>query len=108
VPLADERLSELAGRIVGIHGIVAVLLGGTRARGEHRPESDVDLGLYYRPPLDIAALGALARDVGGPRAQVTAPGGWGPWVDGGGWLDIDGEDVDWIYRDADPCPGGVV
>jgi predicted nucleotidyltransferase len=74
VPLSDERLSELADRLVGISGIVAVLLGGSRARGEHLPESDVDLGLYYRPSLDIAALGALARDVSGPWAQVTPPG----------------------------------
>ncbi len=25
----------------------------------------------------------------------------GPWVDGGGWLHIGGEEVDWIYRDLD-------
>src|SRR3712207_8687536 len=35
------------------------------------------------------------------EAVVTAPGGWGPWVDGGGWLTIDGSAVDWIYRDLD-------
>jgi hypothetical protein len=39
--------------------------------------------------------------VAGPSAAVTAPGGWGPWVDGGGWLRIDGHAVDWIYRDLD-------
>jgi hypothetical protein len=72
------------------------------------PESDVDLGIYYRDDLDIAALGALAREVAGPDAQVTKRGEWGPWVDGGGWLVIggdkqagDGLHVDWIYRDVD-------
>jgi hypothetical protein len=39
--------------------------------------------------------------VAGASAVVTAPGGWGPWVDGGGWLRIDGDPVDWIYRDLD-------
>jgi len=43
----------------------------------------------------------LARAVAGPSAQLTAPGEWGPWVDGGGWLTIGGGAVDWIYRDVD-------
>jgi len=80
---------------------VGVLLGGSRARGEHTPESDYDLGLYYRRPLDVHALGHLARDVAEPEASVTLPGEWGPWVDGGGWLHIGGAAVDWIYRDLD-------
>lgn len=61
----------------------------------------MDLGVYHRPPLDVAALGELARSPAGPGAQVTAPGASGPWVDGGAWLQIDGTAVDWIYRDAD-------
>jgi hypothetical protein len=32
---------------------------------------------------------------------VTRPGEWGRWVDGGGWLHIDGTAVDWLYRDLD-------
>lgn len=81
--------------------MIGVLLGGSRARGEHTPESDFDLGLYYRPPLDIDALQDLARILDGPEASVTRPGEWGPWVDGGGWLHIGGTAVDWLYRDLD-------
>lgn len=77
------------------------MLGGSRASGTHTPDSDVDLGLYYRPPLDVDALGALAREVAGPAATVTQPGAWGPWVDGGAWLHVDGTAVDWIYRDVE-------
>jgi len=84
-----------------VPGVLGVVLGGSRARRDHTPESDTDLGLYYRRPLDTEALDALAKRVGGPSAAVTEPGGWGPWVDGGGWLRIDGEPVDWIYRDLD-------
>jgi hypothetical protein len=101
VALSDARLGELAARLVEVPGVVGVLLGGSRARGTHTPESDTDLGLYYQPPLDVGALGELARTVAGPRAQVTEPGEWGPWVDGGGWLTVDGCAVDWIYRDLD-------
>ena len=77
------------------------MLGGSRARGDHHSDSDYDLGLYYRPPLDVVGLRALAAELAGPHAEVTEPGGWGPWVDGGGWLGIDGQAVDWIYRDLD-------
>jgi len=101
-------LDALAERLTSVDGVVGVVLGGSRARGEHVPESDVDLGIYYRDDLDIAALGALAREVAGPDAQVTKRGELGPWVDGGGWLVIggdkqagDGLHVDWIYRDVD-------
>ena len=87
------RLTELAGELTAVPGVVGVVLGGSRARGDHTPESDTDLGLYYRRPLDTEALNAVAGRFGG---RVTEPGGWGPWVDGGAWLRIDGEPVDWI------------
>jgi hypothetical protein len=95
----DER--EIAARLVGVDGVVAVALGGSRARGTHRPDSDVDLGLYYRGRLDVDALRAYAGTLTGVPVEVTDPGGWGPWVDGGAWLTVDGVRVDWIYRDLD-------
>jgi len=93
--------AAVAERLVAVGGVVAVLLGGSRARGEHHPDSDVDLGVYYRPALDVEGLAALAREVAGPDTTVTHPGDWGPWVDGGAWLSIDGVAVDWVYRDVD-------
>jgi len=103
--LDEQRLQGLAAEIVEVEGVVGVALGGSRARGEHTPESDVDLGLYYRQPLSVEALRAVARRVVGPAAVLTDPGEWGPWVDGGGWLRIDGVAVDWIYRDLDRVRG---
>ncbi|WP_331745401.1 nucleotidyltransferase domain-containing protein [Kitasatospora sp. NBC_01300] len=87
----------MANRLAEVPGVVGVMLGGSRARGEHRPDSDWDLGVYYRGGLDLAALRALA----GPGVEVAGPGGWGPWVNGGAWLHVDGVAVDWILRDVD-------
>jgi Nucleotidyltransferase domain len=99
--LDDQTLQDLANELVRVAGVVGVVLGGSRARGEHTPQSDVDLGLYYRQPLDLPHLRSLAQQVAGPTAQLTDRGGWGQWVDGGGWLRIDDTAVDWIYRDLD-------
>lgn len=93
----NEVIKEMAVRLAEVPGVRGVMLGGSRARGEHRPESDWDLGVYYRGDLDLAALGALA----GPDVEVAGPGGWGPWVNGGAWLRVDGVAVDWILRDLD-------
>ncbi|GAA2749864.1 DUF4037 domain-containing protein [Kitasatospora cinereorecta] len=90
-------IEDMARRLAQVPGVVGVLLGGSRARGEHRSESDWDLGVYYRGGLDLAALRALA----GPDVEVAAPGDWGPWVNGGAWLRVDGVAVDWILRDLD-------
>jgi hypothetical protein len=90
-------LERIAARLAEVDGVVGVCLGGSRARGTHLPGSDVDLGLYYDRPLDVAALRALA----GPDHHVTEPGEWGPWVDGGAWLTVDDSAVDWIFRELD-------
>ncbi len=84
-------------------GVVAVVLGGSRARGTATPESDVDLGLYYDAacPPSRERLNALAREIDDhrPDGAVTAFGEWGPWINGGAWLTIDGVHVDWLFRD---------
>jgi hypothetical protein len=75
-----------------------VALGGSWARGEARPDSDVDLGLYYRPdsPPDVGDLRRLARELDDrhPPDSVSEIGEWGPWINGGGWLRIAGRPVD--------------
>jgi hypothetical protein len=99
--IGADRLGDLVRRLTAVGGVVGVVLGGSRARGTHTAASDVDLGIYYRPPLDVAGLGVVARDFAGADAVVTDPGAWGPWVDGGAWLRIDDTAVDWIYRNVD-------
>jgi hypothetical protein len=98
-------LARVLAQVDGIHGIEAIVLGGSRATGSSTPASDIDIGLYYRRsnPPDIDALRSAAQRLDDRhRADlVTDLGGWGPWIDGGGWLTIEGLHVDLLYRDLD-------
>jgi predicted nucleotidyltransferase len=94
----DERFAALvAERAAAIPGVLAIALGGSRALGEHRPDSDWDFGLYYRGRIDPADVRAL-----GWEGTVFAPGEWGGGVmNGGAWLTVHGRRVDLHYRDLD-------
>ncbi|MFI0976969.1 nucleotidyltransferase domain-containing protein [Streptomyces sp. NPDC021093] len=95
----------MAERLAAVPGVHAVALGGSRARGAHRPDSDWDLGVYYRGEPDIVQLASLAAEFTGKPVEVAGPGGWGPWVNGGAWLSVEGTAVDWILRDLDRVEG---
>lgn len=93
MPRFAERL---AARLAEIPGVVAVTLGGSRATGTHRVDSDWDFGLYYRGTIDPDDVRSL-----GWAGQVFGPGDWGRLVNGGAWLQVDGQAVDLVYRDLD-------
>jgi predicted nucleotidyltransferase len=94
----DERfLTATADRLAALPAVEAVSLGGSRAQGIHRPDSDWDLAVYYRGAFDPQAL----RDTGW-AGEVSEIGGWGGGVfNGGAWLRVDGRRVDVHYRDLD-------
>lgn len=97
-------VSSLVERLASIRGVVAVVLGGSHARGRALPGSDVDLGLLYveADPFSISEIRELAAafdDTGAP--VVTDYFGWGRWVNGGAWLTIRGQRVDLLYRSLD-------
>ncbi len=100
-PGQRELVSSLAERLGAVRGVRAVVLGGSYARGRAQPGSDIDLGLFYSEvdPFSIQSLRELAEkvnDTAGP--VVTDFYGWGPWVNGGAWLTVGGQRVDFIYR----------
>lgn len=102
---SDPLLMRIVPRLAEVPGVVAIVLGGSRARGTATEASDYDIGLYYGPgaALDTEALLAVARElVDDPTsAAVTAVGEWGPRIVGGGWLSIERRKVDLLYRSID-------
>jgi predicted nucleotidyltransferase len=104
-PMTDiqQLIDEVVDRVRQVEGVCAVALGGSRAQGTHTEGSDIDVGIYYHPqrPMDLAALGEAAKAIDDEHRDdlVTDFGGWGPWMNGGGWLKVRGIALDFIYRD---------
>jgi len=93
----DAFVRHVGDCLAGLPGVEAVTLGGSRAEGTSRPDSDWDFSLYYRGWFEPRAL----RDVGWP-GEVSEFGGWGGDVfNGGAWLEIDGRRSVVHYRDLD-------
>ncbi|MET7485636.1 nucleotidyltransferase domain-containing protein [Streptomyces sp. NPDC005538] len=94
-------LDTTADRLAALPAVTAVALGGSRAQGTQRPDSDWDLAVYYRGPFDPADLRAI-----GWEGEASEVGGWGGGVfNGGAWLTVDGRRVDVHYRDLDVVEG---
>jgi len=70
---------HVAERLSSVPGVTAVALGGSRAAGTQRPDSDWDFSLYYRGRFDPQDLRAL-----GWPGEISRIGGWGGGVFNGG------------------------
>src|SRR5215831_17603632 len=103
-PTQVELVSSLSKRLGAIQGVAAVVLGGSQARGRAQPGSDIDLGVLYSEtnPFLIQSVRDLAGDVNDTAGPVvTGFYEWGPWVNGGAWLTIAGQRVDFVYRNIE-------
>jgi hypothetical protein len=101
IALLDTITFDLA----NIPGVTAVVLGGSYARGTARPESDIDVALYYAEssPPEIEALRRCAEKISIPNHPPTVAGyyKWGPWVNGGAWIRTSAGKLDLLYRNTD-------
>jgi predicted nucleotidyltransferase len=102
---AAAAIDRVVAELSALPGVAGIVLGGSRARGTAAPDSDVDLGLYYlpreRPDFDtLLAVAARLDDRGQPTGGGTY-GEWGPWINGGVWLQVGGFKTDILLRDAD-------
>jgi hypothetical protein len=97
-PLINELVNGL--KVVG--GVKAIVLGGSRADDTHRPDLDFDIGIYYQDQneFDLEQIKTFSNTINDTfTPTVTAVGEWGRWVNGGAWLTIRGQKVDFLYRD---------
>jgi predicted nucleotidyltransferase len=99
----ESLIQQIVAEVKRVEGVRGIVLGGSRAKGTHTSSSDIDLGIYYHPdsPPDLNHLSEIATQLDDEhRAEVvTGIGGWGPWINGGGWLRIQSTPVDFLYRD---------
>lgn len=85
-----------------VQGVNAIALGGSQSRGEADQQSDYDIGVYYNADLlDTAALAQCLKELddGHKNDLLNPPGQWGPWINGGAWLTLDGTPIDILLRD---------
>jgi hypothetical protein len=85
--------------------IAAVVLGGSYARGTARADSDLDVGLYYseESPPDVETIRVLAEKLSITDRAPTVTGfcEWGPWVNGGAWIQTSAGKADLLYRNIE-------
>ncbi|MCU1585513.1 MAG: polymerase subunit beta [Microbacteriaceae bacterium] len=86
----------VADSLAGLPGVDGVALGGSRAQGTNRPDSDWDFAVYYRDGFDPESVRAL-----GWSGNLTGLGGWGPIFNGGGAVCLEGRRIDIHYRDLE-------
>jgi predicted nucleotidyltransferase len=115
----DSVLERVVGRLGDVDGVVGLALGGSRARGGASAGADIDVGIYYReqaaPDLDALRAAAADLDDRGKPDGFGAYGEWGPWINGGAWLRVEGFKTDFLFREIgrveavlDACESGQV
>lgn len=113
----DKLIVDIVTKLKATSGLKAIVLGGSRADNSNRLDSDIDLGLYYdnQDKFDLGAVKKLASEINDtPNPLVTSLGEWGRWVNGGAWLTVKDQRVDFLYRDLNfikeiiqECKNGV-
>ena len=97
-------LNDMLGQVSRIKGVAAIVLGGSYASRTQRPDSDLDIGIYYREesPFDIPDIKRVANILAsGGDATVTQFYEWGAWVNGGAWIHTPQGKMDFLYRNIE-------
>jgi hypothetical protein len=103
-PQKVRLLADIAASLARVPNVVAVALGGSYARGTDVPASDLDIGIYYREaePFRVDDIRQIAQAFSASGAPtVTDFYEWGPFVNGGAWIDNAVCKVDFLYRNLD-------
>ncbi|WP_185218299.1 nucleotidyltransferase domain-containing protein [Sphingobacterium mizutaii] len=84
-----------------VEHVSAVVLGGSYATGRANADSDIDIGIYYHEnnPFDIKEIESIAKKYAKDNIPtVTDFYEWGPWVNGGAWIQTEAGKIDFLYR----------
>jgi hypothetical protein len=102
LPLSKfELLRATVAALAAVDGVAAVVLGGSYARGTAHSGSDLDVGVYYSEaaPFAVADIRRVAGQLSaGGAPVVTDFYEWGPWVNGGAWIQTTAGKLDFLYR----------
>ena len=105
IPAAKSALlDQIVAALKTVPDMAAIALGGSHARGTHTPYSDLDIGLYYceAGPFEIEAIRTIARRFASHgEPTVTGLYEWGPFVNGGAWIENSTCKIDFLYRNLD-------
>ena len=117
--IIENILNDITVELKNIHGVIGVVIGGSRARGTNHQDSDIDIGIYYDESegFNVTDVDKIATKLDDENRKnlVSSLGEWGPWVNAGGWLTVQGYHVDFILRDIkrvskviDDCLNGKI
>lgn len=101
----QKLLADITNELKLIYGVKAIVLGGSYAVGLATENSDLDIGIYYsaQHPFDIKEIKRVAEKFADNNQQPTVTGfyEWGPWVNGGAWINTPIGEVDFLYKNID-------
>lgn len=95
---AEALIERVAGLFAGLPEVQAVALGGSRVGAASDQASDIDLYVFTRREISLAARAGLVEAAGGASTANLGLTCWGP---GDEWYAADsGSEVDIVYFDA--------
>ena len=78
--MVDNIIKSVAEKLSSLSYIEGIVLGGSRARGTHTEDSDIDIGIYYNSEsFDINTINQFATKLDDEHRNnlVVPPGAWG-------------------------------
>ncbi|WP_338226128.1 nucleotidyltransferase domain-containing protein [Algoriphagus confluentis] len=105
--LPDDKkklLEDITNELKQVDGVKAIVLGGSYAIGMATKSSDLDIGIYYSElnPFDIEKVREVAKNISNnDQPIVTGFYEWGPWVNGGAWINTTSGEVDFLYKNIE-------
>ena len=100
----QKLLNDITDELKRVDGVKAIVLGGSYAIGMATENSDLDIGIYYSElnPFDIEKVKDVAKKIANSdQPTVTGFYEWGPWVNGGAWINTENGEVDFLYKNIE-------